>query len=162
MRILVLVSSLLMTLCAVDTHADANQNASVSRSSRGTRPVATVSADKTKLLLGPEFVEVEGVNERVHEIFPIDVRNYKTVRLIVQVGSCGPCSIVRVTVWADDSSDEFDYLLIDSFLVDEPGGNGHFATRTYDVPGQRLKLSFHNAEVGFHNQAAVMVFGRAN
>jgi hypothetical protein len=155
MRTLILVSSLLVAAHVPGSRADSGQH----------RPVVqTVSVDKTKLL-HTQVLEITSSIDDAHVIFPIAVSNYATVRVTVSVSMCGFCEEpVRVNVFADSTSatPKISALKLDSFLVDQGGPITFFASRTYDIPGERLRLTFNNAREGLFSQAIVQVFGRAN
>jgi hypothetical protein len=98
----------------------------------------------------------------------IDVKGYKTVRVVIERGTCGPCGDqVRANVFSATSNldEPPNSAQLDSFLIDTDAGEHPFATfasRAYDVPGQKLQLTFRNPTDGFNNQVIVLVFGRRN
>ena len=95
------------------------------------------------------------------------MKGFKTVRVAVTRGTCGPCSQapVRVLVYAIAPPNVLPAeQVIDAFLIETPGEASFslFAARTYDVPGHGLRLAFANQGGSFRDQVAVSVFGRAN
>lgn len=164
MKALIIVSSLFITsLCVAGARSDDNADSDKDASAKA---VATVSADRTKHLLG-EFVEVTSPNFQNHVVGPVDVKGFKTVRVAVTRGACGPCSAdpVRVLVYAIAPPNVLPAeQVIDAFLIETRGEASFslFAARTYDVPGHGLRLAFANQGGSFRDQVAVSVFGRAN
>lgn len=165
MNSLIVVSSLFVTsLCMAAAPTDSDKGKSGKETSA--KAVASVSSDETKHLLG-EFVEVTSPNFQNHLVGPIDVKRFRTVRVAVTRGTCGPCSPdpVRVLVYAIAPPNVLPAeQVIDAFLIDTRGeaSFSFFAARTYDVPGHKLRLAFANQGGSFRDQVAVTVFGRAN
>jgi hypothetical protein len=129
------------------------------------KSLRTTSADSTRLL-HKQIIEVTSPVEGNHATPLIDVRRYKTVRVAMSRGQCSGCSQeVRANVYAFTASDEPPITAqIDSFLIDQTGSRSPvftFASRTYDVPGERLYLTFTTSS-GSQDQVILLVFGRAN
>lgn len=159
MKGVIAVTSLLLVAMGSGARADSDDQ---SRS----RATETISVDKTKLL-HREAIEVTTPNDGNHSTGLIDVSGYKTVRVVIERGACGPCGTeVRANVFSHTATDEPPQSArLDSFLIDEDAGEHAFATfasRAYDVPGQRMRLTFRNPSDGFNNQVIVLVFGRRN
>ena len=126
--------------------------------------VDTVAADKTATILA-QFITVTDTFDGNHIIGPINVSDYKTIRIVANRGSCSGCADpVRVRVSARGSAGGTTIEnQMDTFLLDTPnGGVGKSASRTYEVAGESISLSFSNPAPGSENIVAVLIFGRRN
>jgi len=126
--------------------------------------VDTVAADKTATILA-QFILVTDTFDGNHIIGPINVSDYKTIRIVANRGSCTGCADpVRVRVIARGSAGGTTIAnQLDTFLLDTPnGGVGKSASRTYEAAGESITLSFSNPAPGSQNDVAVLIFGRRN
>lgn len=126
--------------------------------------VGTVINGETTQLLYDQFLTISSLNYRNNpEVGPIDVSDYKTVRVVLRRGSCGPCPMVeprayiRTVGTASSEARTIDKVTIDNEDLDI----GTWATRTYDTVGTSLVVSFEG-ENARSSTIRVMVFGRAN
>jgi hypothetical protein len=124
---------------------------------------AVVNAEETKLLYD-QFLTLDKPDYRDNpQVGPIDVSAYKSVRVVLRLGSCGPCgatppvAFVRTVGTATGEPRTIDKVPIDV----QDGDIGHFASRLYDTPGTQLVIS-HSTAAGSNSTVRVMVFGRAN
>jgi len=144
-----------------------NVSGSVTVGNTQTNPVpivgTVISAEATQLLFD-DFIEVDSFDYRDNpQIGPIDVKDYKTVRVVLRRGSCGPCptqeprAYIRTVGTASTEPRTIDKVAIDN----KDGDIGTWASRTYETLGTSLVIS-HEGEVGRKSTVRVMVFGRAN
>ena len=94
-------------------------------------------------------------------IGPLDVRGYKTVRVVLSRGShsCGPCAPVPApTAYILAGTRTIDRVVINEDDI----GIGKFATRVYNVPGTQLNLRFASDNNTSSYTVGVSVYGRAN
>lgn len=122
--------------------------------------VDSVSADETGTLLD-DFITVDTTVDANHVLGPVDVKGSKTIRVSLERTSCSGCGDVRVSVAAGPEL-TVGTTVIDRFLVEGTTTAFPFASRVYDVPGERLFLRLENASAGNTNVFKVLVFGRAN
>jgi len=126
--------------------------------------VTTSAADTTETVIA-QFITVTDPFDGNHIIGPVSIKQYKSIRIVANRGSCIGCAdpvrvrvISRGTLGGTTIANQ-----LDTFLLDTPnGGVGKSASREYDVAGENLLLSFSNPAAGSTNEVAVLVFGRKN
>lgn len=108
-----------------------------------------------------EVLEVTSPTTGNHGTGPIDVAEFKEVRLSLSRGSCSPCSQVEVFVYGITPGGRS--MQIDQFVANQSGTDSFpWASRTYSVPGPRLSVGLRAVTGGTSNSMAVTVVGRAN
>jgi hypothetical protein len=121
----------------------------------------TLKSGDKNLTLYDNFVTVDTSSFGNHVVGPIDVSDYKEVRLSFSDGSCGPCGPIVAAVSAVSANGRF--YQIDQFPIDKEGaGVGRWATRTYTVPGSKIVVSLRSTTAGTNNSVLVAIIGRAN
>jgi len=152
-----------------DTRPGPNTPVQVTNSAANPVPVTiqgnatvTVAAGTTETLIS-QFITVMDTFDGNHNIGPFSVKNYKSVRIVANRGSCTGCAdpvrvrvYTRGTVGGTTVGNQLDTFLIDT----ADGGVGKSASREYEVPGESLFLSFSNPAPGSTNEVGVLVFGR--
>ena len=149
----------------VDSGVTVNGSVTVGNTAANPVPtVGTVIIGETTQLLFDDFLDVTAQDFRNNpEIGPIDVGDYKTVRVVLRRGSCGPCpdfeprAYIRTVGTATGEPRTIDRVAIDN----EDADIGTWASRTYDTAGTSLVVSFEG-ENSRRSTVRVMVFGRAN
>ena len=126
--------------------------------------VGTLSNGDTTQQLYDDFITVDKVDYRDNpQVGPIDVRDYKTIRVVLRREGCAPCgatpprAFIRTVGTANTEPRTIDKVTIDN----QDGDVGQWASRTYDTVGTSLVISFQS-DAGSNSTVRVIVFGRAN
>lgn len=126
--------------------------------------VGTVINGETTQQLFDQFITVDKPDYRDNpQVGPIDVRDYKTIRVVLRRGSCGPCGAVAPRAYIRTvGTASTEPRTIDKVTIDNKDGDiGEWASRTYDTVGTSLVISLES-DAGSRSTVRVMVFGRAN
>ena len=144
-----------------------NVSGSVTVNNTDTNPVpvvGTVINAETTQLLYDQFLTVDKFDYRDNpQVGPIDVGAYKTVRVVLRRGGCGPCPTVEPRAYIRTvGTASTEPRTIDKVGIDNKDGDiGTWASRTYDTVGTSLVVSFEG-ESARSSTVRVMIFGRAN
>lgn len=121
----------------------------------------TVKSGDKNMTAYDQFVTVDTPVFGNHAIGPVDVADFKEVRVSVSRSSCGPCSQVEVMVRGLTAGGRS--FQIDQFVADQAGNNDFpWASRTYSVPGSKLVVSLRALNGGTSQSVLVAIVGRAN
>ena len=110
--------------------------------------------DVTKTLsLADQFITATDIDLANNPVVgPIDASGTRSVRILVVIGTCSPCSNVNVSVESDANTP------IDVFSV----GAANAVSRVYEIPGTQLRVRVGNATPNASNQLHIIILGRSN
>jgi hypothetical protein len=140
-------------------------NVTIGNTAQNPVPVAgsLLSGETTQLLSDAFYTVNSTVAGNSPVVGPIDVKDYKTIRVVLRVGACsncgnGPIAFVQTMGTATSEARTIDKVQIDTPDLDI----GEFASRTYDTLGTDLVIRLLSDKAGASYTVRAMVFGRAN
>jgi hypothetical protein len=126
--------------------------------------VGTVSSDDTTVELFDDFLNLTKPDYRDNpQVGPIDVKDYKSIRVVLRLSACGPCGAVPPRAFIRTvGSRTAEARTIDKVIIDNPDGDiGQWASRSYDTVGTQLVISFQT-DPGSNTTVRAIIFGRRN
>lgn len=122
---------------------------------------AVISGEKT-VLLSDDFYSVASTFSAT-TVGPIDVQDYKNVRVVLRMSSCSNCGTGPIGFVQTVGSATTEPRTIDRLPITNPDVDiGQWASNSYDVVGTQLVVKLLSDKTGASYTVRVMVFGRAN
>lgn len=122
---------------------------------------AVISGEKT-ILLSDDFYSVNSTFDAT-VVGPMDVQDYKNVRVVLRMSSCGNCGTGPIGFVQTVGSATSEPRTIDRLPITNPDVDvGQWASNSYDVVGTQLVVKLLADKAGATYTVRVMVFGRAN